>query len=214
MFDSREEAAQMLSIKLLSLVKEKNIVVLALARGAITMGKIIANYFSVPFDILVFKKIGVSQNKELAIGVIGPKNTIFWNNDILKKLGLSKKEIISLKKQKEKERRRLEKELRLGRKPLELLDKTVILIDDGVATGATVMAARIYLRKQKVEKIILATPVIAKDTYKEIKEFFDKIIFIKKPRNFHAVGEFYKNFRQVGNKESRLILNQFRKKKE
>lgn len=214
MFDSREEAAQMLSIKLLSSVKEKNIVVLALARGAITMGKIIANYFSVPFDILVFKKIGVSQNKELAIGVIGPKNTIFWNNDILKKLGLSKKEIISLKKQKEKERRRLEKELRLGRKPLELLDKTVILIDDGVATGATVMAARIYLRKQKVEKIILATPVIAKDTYKEIKEFFDKIIFIKKPRNFHAVGEFYKNFRQVGNKESRLILNQFRKKKE
>jgi predicted phosphoribosyltransferase len=206
MFENREEAAQLLSVKLLSSVKEKNIIVIALARGAVVMGKIIANYFSVPFDILVLKKIGAPLNSELAIGVIGPKNTVFWNKDILKRLMLSKEEVSLLRKLKEKERKALEKKLRLGKKPLNLFNKIVILVDDGIATGATVMAAEIYLRKQKVNKIILATPVIARDTYKEIKEYFDKIIFIKKPKNFYAVGEFYKNFRQIEDREVREIL--------
>lgn len=206
MFDNREEAAQILSVKLLSSVKEKNIIVIALAKGAVMMGKIIANYFSAPFDILILKKIGAPQNRELAIGVIGPKNTVFWNKDILKRLRLSEKEIKLLRREKEKERKVLEKDLRLGKKPLNLFNKTVILVDDGIATGATVMAAEIYLRKQKVKKIILTTPVIARDTYKEIKNSFSKIVFIKKPKNFYAVGEFYKSFRQVENKEVREIL--------
>lgn len=206
MFDSREEAAQMLSVKLLASVKEKNIIVVALARGAVVMGKIIANYFSVPFDILVLKKIGAPLNKELAIGVTGPKNTVFWNKDILERLKLSKEKIVFLRKEKEKERKKLEKELRLGKKPLDFFNKTIILIDDGVATGATVMTAQSYLRKQKVKKIILATPIIAKDTYKEIKTFFNKVIFIKKPKNFYAVGQFYKSFRQVENREVKKIF--------
>lgn len=206
MFNNREEAAQMLSVKLLASVKEKNIIVIALARGAVAMGKIIANYLSVPFDILVLKKIGAPQNKELAIGVIGPKNTVFWNKDILERLRLSKEEMALLRKEKEKERKKLEKELRLGKNPLNLFNKTVVLADDGVATGATVMTAEAYLRKQKVKKIILATPVIARDTYKEIKGFFDKIILIKKPKNFYAVGQFYKSFRQVEDREVKDIL--------
>ncbi|MFH1186569.1 MAG: phosphoribosyltransferase family protein [Candidatus Levyibacteriota bacterium] len=206
MFDNREEAARMLSVKLLASVKEKDVIVIALARGAIMMGKIIADYFSVSLNALVLKKIGAPQNTELAIGVIGPKNTVFWNKDILKRLNLTRKEKETLRKRKEKERKKLEKELLVDKRSDNLLNKTVILVDDGVATGATVRAAQIYLKKQKAKKIILATPVIAKDTFKEIKSFFDKVIFIKKPKNFYAVGQFYKSFQQVGNKEARLIL--------
>lgn len=206
MFESRQDAAQLLTVKLLKAVKDKDIVVLALAKGAVPMGKIIADYFSCPFDTIVCKKIGAPLNNELAIGAVAPKNIIYWNKDVLKRIGLSRNTLKKLKLEKEGERKKLEKKLRSGKASIEIKNKTVVLIDDGVATGATVMAALLSLKKQKANKIILAVPVIAKDTFKDLRKSFDKIITLKKADNFYAVGQFYRNFKQVTDEEVTKIL--------
>ena len=206
MFDDREDAARKLTLKLLKLVKVKNIVVIALPRGAVAMGKIIAEYLEAPLDILVLRKMGAPYNPELAIGVVGPKKTTVWNLDILKKLRLSKQEKERIKNEKEQERDNLEKILRAGKSPLSLKGKTVILVDDGIATGATVMAARKFLLKENVKRIILATPVIAKDTFKTLDKSFDRIVTLRKPEVFFAVGQFYRIFPQVTNEEVISLL--------
>lgn len=201
MFLNREDAARRLSLKLLRSIRGKDIVVIALPRGAVVMGKVIAEYLEASWDVVVLKKIGAPRNPELAIGVVGPNNTFVWNMDILKKLRLSKAEKEEIKKKKENERYDLEKTLREKKRPIPLKEKTIILVDDGVATGATVMAARKFLLKEGVKKIILATPVIAKDTFNEISKSFDRVVTLRKPEHFFAVGQYYLNFPQVSNKE-------------
>jgi putative phosphoribosyl transferase len=201
MFKDREEAAQLLAVKILKTVKDENFVVLSLARGAIGMGKIIASYFSSPFDIIVCKKISAPLNEELAIGAVASGNIVYWNEDILSTLPLKKIQIKRLRQQKEEERKELEKKIRFRKRRVNVKNKTVILIDDGVATGATVSAGLLYLKKEKAKKVILATPVIAKDTFLNLKKIFDKIITLEKSGDFLAVGQFYQNFRQVTDKE-------------
>lgn len=201
MFESREQAAQKLTLKILKKVNPKKSVVIALPRGAVMMGKIISEYLSIPLDILVIKKIGLPLNPELAIGAAAPKNTVFWNEDIINKLYLSKKELKVFWAKKEKERKELEKKLRSGRSPISVKGKDVILVDDGVATGATVTVAYKYLKKAKARKIILAIPVVAKDIYPEIKKSFDDVIVLKKASDFFAVGQFYSHFPQITNQE-------------
>lgn len=207
MFQDREEAALKLAKKLDKKIQIKNAIVLSLVRGGVVIGKVISTYLDLPLDILVLKKIGDPQNKELAIGVIGPKKTIAWNEDILSYLNLSEKEKNKLKKLKEKEREKQEKLLKEKKSSLDLKDKTVILVDDGVATGATVICASKYLKKEKVKKVILAVPVISRDTLGSIKKYFDNVFVIKKPRNFLAVGQFYRFFPQVTNDEVKAILS-------
>ncbi len=206
MFESREDAALKLSIKLLKIVKNKNVVVVSLAKGGVILGRIIANYLNSPLDIVAVKKIGAPDNSELAIGVVGPKNTVVWNNDILNSLNLNKKERDELKKIKENERRAQDAIFNKRRLLPKLFKKTIILVDDGVATGATVLCARKYLRKEKVNQVILAVPVIAADTLKDIKKYFDIVIFLKKPKIFYAVGQFYKKFPQITDKEVIKLL--------
>ncbi|MCL4354217.1 phosphoribosyltransferase [Patescibacteria group bacterium] len=201
MFDNREDAAHKLILKLPKAYENKKTVVIALPKGAAVMGKVIANYLGVPLDIIVLKKMGAPFNPELAIGVVGPKKTVVWNQEIIKKLGLTSLEKEKIKREKEEQREHLETILRSGKKKLNLKNKTIYLVDDGVATGATVMAARKYLLKESVDKIILITPVIAKDTFKRINKYFNKIIALRKPDVFFAVGQFYRVFPQVENRE-------------
>lgn len=207
MFESREEAAKKLTLKILPKIKGKDAVVIALVRGAVVMGKIISGYLSLAFDILVVRKIGSPFSPELAIGAVAGKNIVFWNEDIVKELRLSKKELKKLQKSAEKERASLEKILRKGKKSINPKEKTIIIVDDGVATGATVLAANSYFQKQGAEKVILATPVISKETYKNLKKEFAAIIALKKPSDFYAVGQFYRHFPQLTNEDVTEILN-------
>ncbi len=204
MFDNREEAASKLCLKLKNAVKGKDIVVVALLRGGVVLGKIIADYFKSPLDILVVKKIGAPLNSELAIGSVGPKNTVYWNNDLCKALGLSQKEKLKLKKEKEKQRKEQEKLFESCR--IDFKKKSVILVDDGVATGATAIAAAIFLRKENAQEIILAIPVISKDTSLNIKRYFDDVCSLKIVKDFYAVGQFYRNFPQIENEQVIKLL--------
>ncbi len=205
MFEDREQAGYQLAQKLESFSKIQNILVLGLARGGVAVAKIISTFLNAPLEALVVKKIGAPDNPELAVGGVAPKKTVFWNEELIQSLGINNEEKNRLKKLKEIEREEQEKVLR-GGKPLEILGKTVILVDDGVATGASVVAAALFLKKEKAKKIVLATPVIAKDTLRYIKRYFDSMIYLKSADEFQAVGQFYRSFPQIEDEEVKNIL--------
>lgn len=207
MFESREEAARKITLKILPKIRDQKALVIALPRGAVVMGKIISDYLSLPFDILIVRKIGAPFNPELAIGAITEKNVVFWNEKLIQELNLDKKELEVLRKKKINEKNDLEKIFRKAKKRLNPKGKTIVLVDDGVATGATVMAANKYFKKEGAKKVILATPVISSETFRELKKSFDSIIALEKPSEFYAVGQFYEHFPQVTNKEVVKMLN-------
>lgn len=199
MFEDRKNAGFLLAKKLENYAGKKNVLILGMARGGVAVAKVISTFLNCSLDVLVVKKIGSPQNDELAIGGLAP-NTVFWNEDLIKSLNISDEEKNRLEELKENERKEQEMALR-GDKPLEIFGKTVILVDDGVATGASVIVAALFLKEKKVAKIILAVPVIAKDILGNIKRYFDSIVFLKSVGDFHAVGQFYKHFPQVENEE-------------
>lgn len=206
LFANRKEAGKELGLKLKEYKGREGVVVIAIPRGGVVVGKEVSNNLSLPLDIIVVKKIGALHNLELAIGAVG-KNIIYWDKSLLKEISaLGKDQMLVLGKLKEDERRKKEKILRNGKKAIDLKDKVVILIDDGVATGATVITASKVLRKEKAKKVILAVPVISKDTLEKINQYFDDIISLSVEESFYAVGQFYLDFPQVEDEEAVRLL--------
>lgn len=205
-FQDRKEAGKLLASKLQKLHLDKNAIVLAIPRGGVVVANQASSQRSLTLDIVVIKKIGAPSNPELAIGAVGPKTVVFWDRDLIKQLGISK--IIMNRELRIKKKEQEDKELILrGNKPFPILKgKTVILVDDGVATGATAMAACKFLRKEKAKRIILAIPVISKTTFETLKLRFDDIIALQIEEEFQSVGQFYKEFQQVTDKEVIEIL--------
>jgi putative phosphoribosyl transferase len=206
MFEDRADAAKKLCVKLKKCKDSKNTIVIGLTRGGVIVAKIISNSLRLKLKALVVKKIGAPGNSELAIGALASAKDVYWNEDFVKELKVTDWEKEYLVSQKEKEVEQLEKELKIKTKPFEYKDKNVIIVDDGVATGATVLAAAKYLKRNKAKKITLATPVISSDILRDINKYFDRVIFLKSVANFYAVGEFYRSFEQISNEEVAKIL--------
>jgi len=206
MFENREEAAGLLALEIEKRIQERDFIVAAILRGGIVLGKIIADYFKVPLAPLVVRKLGAPSEKELAIGALGPKNTIYWDEGLIKRLCVDKEYKSSIVKEKSSEHKNLEDIINGQRKTLDFTNKKVIVIDDGVATGTTVLCANMFLKKVGAKSIMLATPVIAKDTFNNMKKYFDKVIALEIAPNFYAVGQFYRDFPQVENKEVIQII--------
>lgn len=204
MFRDREQAGTLLALKLKKIITEDGFVVVALLRGGIVLGKVIADYFQIPLYPLVIRKIGAPNNPELAIGAIGPKKTIYWDERILKYLEVNVGYKSKVIEEKSKEVEKLEKTFNAK---ANFKSKKVILVDDGVATGASAICAAKFLKKEKAKKVILAIPVIAKDILRDINKYFDGVIALKIVENLGAVGEFYGYFPQVSNEEalSRMV---------
>ncbi len=204
---NRNEAGKKLAEKIKDIVNEKDVIILAIPRGGVIIGEEIAKKLSCPLDVIISKKITPPSSPEYAIGAITHDGTIYhsqyWNrfsqepnfqNEIIKK----KSEV----------KRRIE-EYR-GSSDYEFGDKTVILVDDGIATGATIFVLLQWLTKRKVKKIILAVPVIPANTYEKMKRLVDHIVTLDIPSEFYAVGQFYDEFDQVSDEEVMTILNKFK----
>lgn len=205
MFRNRQEAGQLLARKFKKL-KGQKVVVLGLARGGVVVAKEIANVLNAPLDALVVKKIGSSGNEELALGAVGPERIVIWDEDLCQRVGADedyKEKALAIKSQ---EREEKEQFLRQGRKPLDLFKKTVILVDDGIATGATALAAVAWVKSQNPEKIILAVPVAPPDTLEKLRPQVDYLVCLKVEIEFWAVGQFYKEFPQVSDEEVVKLL--------
>lgn len=206
MFKNRREAGRRLAEKLKSFSGKKEGLILGVTRGGVVVAKIIADRLNLPLDIITIKKIGFPRQMELAIGAVGPQKTAYRNESLLKELNINQSEMLKLESEKQTEQEEQEKILRHGKLPKDLKGKTVIVVDDGVATGASVICAADYLQKVGVDRKILATPIISKDTMKYISKYFDMVISLKISGEFSSVGGFYSEFPQVENKEVIKLL--------
>lgn len=205
MFQNRQEAGRLLSQRL-KYLKGERVIVLAIPRGGVVVGYEVAESLGCLLDIIVVKKIGAPGNEELAIGAVGPENIVVWDESLCRRVGVGGKIKEEKWQIKSKEREEKERLLR-GKQPLpELSGKTVILVDDGVATGATTEAAIRFVQGQNPQKIILAVPVAPPDSVEKLKPQVDELICLEVEPDFWAVGQFYQEFPQVEDEEVIKIL--------
>lgn len=200
-FQGRKEASELLAKKLGQCKNKKSALVLAIPRGGVETGYYLAKSLKLRLDIIITKKIGAPENPELAIGAVGPGKTVYLNQEIIELYGISKGYI-------EKESAKIEKTIkgkyRLfsgNRKPPEIKNKTIILTDDGVATGATILVAAIYIKKQKPKKLIIAVPVCLEEVLGQLKEIADDVFCLSTDLVMGAVGACYRNFHQLTDEE-------------
>lgn len=204
MFKDRKDAADQLA-KALEDFKDSNPIILAIPRGGIIIGDIIASKLDAELDIIVSKKIGAPYNDELAIGAIMHDGSYFPNKEIAQQLDISN-EYLEEKKQiqmKEVERRLVHYR---GKIEYDLQNRLVIIVDDGVATGATLSVASLWVKNQNTQKIIIAIPGGAKDTILKLSKIVDEVIALETPDIFSAVSQIYHNFSQVNDNEVEDIM--------
>jgi putative phosphoribosyl transferase len=211
-FKNREDAAKRLAAKLkLSIDKSANeFIILAIPRGGVVTGDVIASSLGFNLDIVVSRKIGAPYNPELAVGAIMHDGSFIVNEDIIKMLNVSQEYINEqIDIQKNEIERRL-KRFR-GGKEYHLRDKNIILVDDGIATGATKFAVIKWLGKQNPKRLVVAVPVAPKDTFDKLKDVkVEDVVVLRIPIAFSAVGEFYQDFSQVSDEEVIQIMNKYK----
>src|SRR5579872_2719416 len=185
---------------------QPNTIVLALPRGGVPVAYEIANQLSLPLDIFIVRKLGVPGHGELAMGAIASGGAIVFNEDIIHDLSISKAMIDRVIESEKKEIKRREIKYRNSRPFPDLTNKTVILVDDGIATGATIRAAIKSLRTKNVGRMVIAVPVAAEDTCRELMSVVDEFICPMMPRYFNAVGAWYENFDQTSDDEVSILM--------
>ena len=202
MFKDRIDAGTQLAEKLLAF-KSQNVVVLAIPRGGLPLGAIVAKALNAPLDVALTKKIGHPYNKEYAIGAVSLENIILSDAIGVTK-GYIEEETVRLRK-KLKERH---KQYYKNNEPQSLKDKTVIIIDDGIATGNTILVTIELVNMQNPDKIIVAIPVAPPSTVRKLEASpeVDEVICLETPYNFHAVGQVYQEFFQVSDQEALNLL--------
>lgn len=203
MFVDRYQAGELLSQKLQKYKGEG--IVLSIPRGGVVVGKVVSKNLNIPHEIVVTKKIPAKEQPELAIGAVGGEGVVVFDSSLVERLNIDSSYLTEeVERVKEEVEERIKKFSPRG--PLELSGKTVVLVDDGIATGATVEAAIKYLRKKNVAKIVLAIPVIPRDAINKFRDLVDELVFLETPEDFHAVGQFYQNFPQVTDEEVIKLL--------
>ncbi len=202
-FKDRSEAGQKLSKKLR---KFKNPYVLAIPRGGVVIGAEITKKLRCPLDIIVARKLGAPGNPELAIGAVTADGELFLDEQLIERIGVRHEYILEEQERQMKEAERREKVYRVGRKA-NLKGKTAILVDDGLATGATMGAATRSVKRYEAAKVVVAVPVAPKETVERFKGLVDEVVVLSIPESFWAIGEFYSSFPQVSDEEVVEILS-------
>src|SRR5919106_2387480 len=217
-FQDRFDAAEKLAEKLQWIEEEdkeegiqrKSIIILSVPRGGVVIGDVISRILDAKLDVVVSRKIGAPYNPELAIGAVMPDGSFFPNENIIKMLKISEGYINS---EIDTQMKEIDSRLMSFRGSKEygkdLQYKTVILVDDGIATGATISAASKWLKKKKnCKELIIAVPVAPKDIAEKLKKVADRVIILYSPSSFEAVGQFYHDFSQVSDNQVKKILHE------
>ncbi len=205
LFRDREDAGQQLAKRLMPYQRE-DCIILALPRGGVPVGQVIAQQLGKPLDVLVVRKIGAPGQRELAVGAIGPGNVVVWNQDVLDCLRIQP-ELLEPQIQKEKAELARRLELFRGQRPFpDLAGKTAIVVDDGLATGATARAAIQAVQALGPARIILAVPVGARSTVSEMRQQVDELLCLEAPEYFEAVSQWYEKFPQNSDQEVIALL--------
>ena len=211
MFKDRVHAGKLLGEKLTDIIHTKNSVILAIPRGGVIIGNEIVKKLNVEFDVIVSKKITPPNNSEFAIGAILHDGTIHLDPNWKK---YSNEEQIS--EEIEKKKKEVQRRLVHFRKKLEYVfdeNKTVIIVDDGIATGSTVMVIIKWLFKKNIKDIVLAVPVMSTHSFELFKQLVNKVVVLEIPPFFVAVSQFYEEFDQVSDEQVIRILTEYEKSK-
>lgn len=205
-FRNRYEAGKILADQLKSYAKRSDVIVLALPRGGVPVAFEIAKALLVPLDLFIVRKIGVPEQEELAMGALAMGGLTVFNEELIRDLGISKQAIEKVIQMEERELRRRETAYRGDEPYPTLTGKTIILVDDGIATGASMRAAVSAIRQLNPASIIMAVPVVEVNTYEKMAKIVDKVVCPLKPEFFYAVGQWYDDFTQTTDEEVRELL--------
>jgi putative phosphoribosyl transferase len=205
-FKDRAEAGNYLARQLASYAGQPDLLVLALPRGGVPVGYEVARALGTPLDVFLVRKLGVPGHEELAMGAIATGGVRVLNEDVVKMLQVPERMIDSVAAAEQQELERRQRLYRGERAEPEVHGRTVILVDDGLATGSTMRAAIAALRQQQPERIVVAVPTAAPETCDEFRSEVDEVVCAITPDPFHAVGLWYEDFSQTTDDEVRDLL--------
>jgi putative phosphoribosyl transferase len=206
-YRDRQDAGRQLASRLLDHRNAPDVVVLALPRGGVPVAYEVASELHAPLDVLLVRKLGVPGQEELAFGAIASGGIRFINSDVVAALAISPETIAAVAREEAGELQRREQLYRDGRPPAGLSGRTVILVDDGLATGASMHAAVLAVRQHRPLRIIVAVPVGAPETCAELRKLADSVVCPLQPEPFRAVGLWYQDFPQISDDQVRTLLS-------
>ena len=205
-FRNRTEAGQLLARKLRRYADRPDIIVLALPRGGVPVANEVAKALRAPLDVFLVRKLGVPGQEELAMGAIATGGVRILNEDVVRALKIPQRVIDSVAAQEARELERRERLYRGDRLARDVNGRTVILVDDGLATGSSMRAAVAALRQKNPRRIVVAVPIAAAATCREFEAEVDEIVCCQTPEPFYSVGLWYEDFSQTTDEEIRQLL--------
>lgn len=207
-YRNRAEAGRLLAAALTRYRAKTDVVVLGLTRGGVPVAAAVARALDAPLDVIVVRKIGAPFQPELAMGAIAGEGTQVLDNGLIHSLGLPNDEVNRFIARERVELERREELYRAGRPPLNLNARTTILVDDGLATGSTMLAAIQFARKRQAKRIVLAVPVASVEAIEKLREKVDECVCLATPHPFFAVGDWYWNFLPTEDDEVLKLLEE------
>jgi putative phosphoribosyl transferase len=205
-FLNRVDAGRKLAKKLNAYANREDVLVLGIPRGGVPVAFQVAAELGVQLDVFVVRKLGVPSHEELAFGAIATGGVRVLDDQIVEEAGISDLEIELISAKETQELQRRERVYRGNRPPLNVKGKTVILVDDGIATGASALAAISALRELKPAGIVLAAPIAPASTCRRLRSKVDDLTCLDTPETFYAIGEFYEDFSQISDDEVTNLL--------
>jgi predicted phosphoribosyltransferase len=206
LFIDRTDAGRRLAEALEHYRGRDDVVVLALPRGGVPVGFEVARRLDAPLDVYVVRKLGTPGRSELAMGAIASGGVMVRNEDIIRQLGISDAQADAVAERERGELERRERIYRGDREPLDVRGKTVLLVDDGLATGATMRAAVSALAKREPAAVVVAVPTAAPETCEEFRGMVDEVVCVETPQPFLGVGRWYRHFSQTSDEEVQDLL--------
>jgi putative phosphoribosyl transferase len=214
LFTNRRHAGRVLALELGKYAGRTDVTLLALPRGGVPVAYEVARALGAPLDVFVVRKLGVPGHEELAMGALASGGVCVLNDEVIRSHGITKEDILEATRAEGQELGRRDRAYRGDRPPAEISGKTVIVIDDGLATGSTMRAATQAVRQRAPARVVAAVPVAAPETCSEMREEADEMICAITPEPFYAVGFWYDDFSPTSDEEVRNLLEKARRAQE
>ncbi|TFL08498.1 phosphoribosyltransferase [Pusillimonas caeni] len=206
-FSDREDAGRQLGAAMPAHYREReDVIVLGLPRGGVPVARHVAKALDAPLDVLIVRKLGLPGHKEYAMGAIASGGITILDDRVVDHMGVTRQAVDMVRNAEQKELERRQQRYRAGRPPLDLAGRTVILVDDGLATGSTMQAAVAAVRRSDAAAVVVAVPVSSAEARETLRAQADDIVCLLAPQSFQAVGKWYASFPQTSDEEVSAIL--------